>query len=588
MDTMIDADGVTLPDSCTEEMDMIGIGHILDTVPHGPHFDFDLFGVSVIDTDDVTLYDACIDEMDMIGTDHILDAASHGPRFALDMFGAFMHEIDDDDSVTIVTPDVITIEGASDSVDQPLSFDTMSGFVTHFDDVAGGNNNDMSDGKVRVCVDFQDLNKASPKDDFPFPHIDMLVNSTAGHSMLSFMDGFSGYNQILMALEDMGLIDICEPIFRLLRKSQPTIWDDDCQRAFKKIKECLLSSPVLVLPTPRCHLFLYLSVLDIAMGCMLAQLDDSGKERPIYYLNPLRYLFDKPVLIGRLIKWLVLLTEFDIQLVDDDFPNEQFVSVTSIAGWKLYFDSATNQSGFGIDILLISPQGDHIPKSIRLAFSDHHQLTNNIIEYEACITSLETVLNLGVRQLEIHGDSNLVIQQTQTSGGLGMRKNQFADALATLASVIEIPTRVTVQPLLIETKFALAYCCLIRDIKDLDGLPWYHDIYQFLSCGAYPESATIKDRRALRQLAARFVICGKSLYRKSFDGLLLLCLHRASTDRVMREVRVGVCGPHMRGHMLAQKIMRTSDSFPIGVSADSCPLNGPQQWCHLIRAQLVP
>ena len=144
MDTMIDADGVTLPDSCTEEMDMIGVGRILDTVPHGPHFDFDLFGVSVIDTDDVTLYDACTNEMDMIGTGHILDAASHGPRSVLDMFGAFMHEIDDDDSVTIVTPDVITIEGASDSMDPPLSFDTMSGFVTHFDDVAGGNNNDMS------------------------------------------------------------------------------------------------------------------------------------------------------------------------------------------------------------------------------------------------------------------------------------------------------------------------------------------------------------------------------------------------------------------------------------------------------------
>ena len=58
-------------------------------------------------------------------------------------------------------------------------------------------------GKVRVCVDFQDLNKASPKDDFPLPHIDMLVDGTVGHSMLSFMDGFSGYNQILMALEDM-------------------------------------------------------------------------------------------------------------------------------------------------------------------------------------------------------------------------------------------------------------------------------------------------------------------------------------------------------------------------------------------------
>ena len=60
-----------------------------------------------------------------------------------------------------------------------------------------------NDGNVRVCVDFRDFNKVSPKDDFPLPHIDMLIDSTEGHSMLSFMDKFFGYNQILMALEDM-------------------------------------------------------------------------------------------------------------------------------------------------------------------------------------------------------------------------------------------------------------------------------------------------------------------------------------------------------------------------------------------------
>ena len=154
-------------------------------------------------------------------------------------------------------------------------------------------------------------------------------------------------------------------------------------------------------PTPRRPLLLYLSVSDIALGCMLAQLDDSGKERAIYYLSkrmmeyeckylmierlclalvwatkrlrhyvteysillvsrldPLRYLFDRPVLTSRLMRWLILLTEFDIQYVtqklvkgsivadhlasfpvfddrsiDDDFPDEQFVSMTSIIGW---------------------------------------------------------------------------------------------------------------------------------------------------------------------------------------------------------------------------------------------------------------
>ena len=58
------------------------------------------------------------------------------------------------------------------------------------------------DNKVRICIDFRDFNKASLKDVFP-SHINILVDSTASHSILSFMDGFFGYNQILMAPEDM-------------------------------------------------------------------------------------------------------------------------------------------------------------------------------------------------------------------------------------------------------------------------------------------------------------------------------------------------------------------------------------------------
>ena len=54
-------------------------------------------------------------------------------------------------------------------------------------------------GQIRICVDFRDLNKACPKDDFPLPNIDTLVDVTAGHELFSFMDGFSGYNQIKMA-----------------------------------------------------------------------------------------------------------------------------------------------------------------------------------------------------------------------------------------------------------------------------------------------------------------------------------------------------------------------------------------------------
>ena len=59
------------------------------------------------------------------------------------------------------------------------------------------------DGKVRMSMDFRDSNKACPKDDFPLPHINVLVDNTARSTLMSFMDGFSGYNQIKMASKDM-------------------------------------------------------------------------------------------------------------------------------------------------------------------------------------------------------------------------------------------------------------------------------------------------------------------------------------------------------------------------------------------------
>ncbi|RVW49197.1 Transposon Ty3-I Gag-Pol polyprotein [Vitis vinifera] len=583
-----------------------------------------------------------------------------------------------------------------------------------------------NDGKVRVCVDFRDLNKASPKDDFPLPHIDMLVDSTTGHSMLSFIDGFSEYSQVLMALEDMEKTSFiteygtycyrvmpfrlknagatyqraATTLFHDMMHQDVEVYVDDMivksrdkldhlaalERFFGRIrqfrlrlnpKKCtfgvtfgkllgymvsergievdpdkiiaILDMPAprterevrgflgrlqyisrfiarlidifLAPPTPGRPLLLYLSVSDVALGCMLAQLDDPGKDRAIYYLNPLRYLFDRLALVGRLMRWLVLLTEFDIHYVsqksikgsivadhlaslpvsdgraiDDDFPDEDVAAMTSLSGWRMYFDGVANHSGYGIGVLLIFPHGDHIPKSVRLAFSDRHPATNNIVEYEACILGLETALELGIRQMEVFGDSNLVLRQIQGEWKTRDTKlrpyhtylellvgrfddlrythqpraqNQFADALATLASMIDIPANSTVHPLLIESRYALTYCCLIEDTEIDDGLPWYHDIYHFLRLGVYPEAATTKDRRALRQLASRFVICGETLYRRSADGMLLLCLDRASTDRVMREVHAGVYGPHMGGHMLARKIMRTG-YFWLTMEMDCC------------------
>ena len=58
-------------------------------------------------------------------------------------------------------------------------------------------------GKMRVCIDFRDLNKATPKDEYHMSNADLLIDAAAGHKILNFMDGNAGYNQIFMAEEDI-------------------------------------------------------------------------------------------------------------------------------------------------------------------------------------------------------------------------------------------------------------------------------------------------------------------------------------------------------------------------------------------------
>ena len=67
-------------------------------------------------------------------------------------------------------------------------------------------------GQIRCYVDFRNLNKACLKDEFSLPNMDLLIDSTAGNVMFSFMDGFSGYNQIKMAPKDAEKIAFRTPM----------------------------------------------------------------------------------------------------------------------------------------------------------------------------------------------------------------------------------------------------------------------------------------------------------------------------------------------------------------------------------------
>ena len=75
--------------------------------------------------------------------------------------------------------------------------------------------------KWQVCVDFMDLNKACPKDPFPMPKIDQLVNATVSHPQMSFLDAFQGYHQILLALDNQEKTTFVTPIGNYHYKVMP-------------------------------------------------------------------------------------------------------------------------------------------------------------------------------------------------------------------------------------------------------------------------------------------------------------------------------------------------------------------------------
>jgi hypothetical protein len=96
--------------------------------------------------------------------------------------------------------------------------------------------------KIRVCIDFHNLNKATPKDEYPMPIADMLMNNASGHRVVSFLDGNAGYNQIFMAREDMSKMAFrCPGFIGLFEWVVMTFGLKKCQRNISRGYEFDLS-----------------------------------------------------------------------------------------------------------------------------------------------------------------------------------------------------------------------------------------------------------------------------------------------------------------------------------------------------------
>ncbi|GAU10561.1 hypothetical protein TSUD_423630, partial [Trifolium subterraneum] len=277
--------------------------------------------------------------------------------------------------------------------------------------------------------------------------------------------------------------------------------------------------------------------------------------------DPIKYIFEKAALTGRIARWQMLLSEYDIeyhtqkaikgsvladhlahQPVEDyqpikfDFPDEEIMYLKMkdcdepVFGegpdpesqWGLIFDGAVNLYGSGIGAIIVTPKGAHIPFTARLQF----ECTNNIAEYEACIMGIEEAIDLRIKNINIYGDSALVINQikgeweTRHAGLIPYRdyarrlltffnkvelhhiprdENQMADALATLSSMYRVNRRNEIPTISIRCLERPAYVFATEEV--VDDKPWFHDIKMFLQKQEYPPGASNKDRKTLRRLS---------------------------------------------------------------------------------------
>ncbi|XP_070006202.1 uncharacterized protein [Nicotiana sylvestris] len=108
--------------------------------------------------------------------------------------------------------------------------------------------------------------------------------------------------------------------------------------------------------------------------------------------------------------------------------------------------------------------GQYYPIFAKLRFP----CTNNMAEYEACILGLNMAVDMNVQELLVIGDLDLLVHQ-----------NEFADALATLSSMIQHPDKNYIDPILVNIHNHPAYCARIEE--ETDRKPWFHDIKEYLS-----------------------------------------------------------------------------------------------------------
>ncbi|KAK0575737.1 hypothetical protein LWI29_006119 [Acer saccharum] len=354
--------------------------------------------------------------------------------------------------------------------------------------------------------------------------------------------------------------DRCLPFFKALKKGKGVEWNEDCERAFQALKEYLGQAP-------RCY-------------------QNQKREKH---------------LSGRLTKWAIELSEFDVEYLPwtaikaqavADFVAEFTEPSIEVARmmvernkkvfkWQLRVDGSSNTHGSGAGVVVSTPEGDSIECALRFDF----KATNNQAEYEALIAGLKVCTVLGADEVEIFSNSQVVVNQVldkyqardesmitylELAKELLERfkeyrivhvpreENEKADALAKLASAtINIwPKTISMirlrQPSIFKSK----------EVGAVFGErnSWITLIKEYLINDVLPNDPL--EAKRLKYRATRYSVLNGELYKKGYSRALQRCVGPEEAEGILRSIHSGNYGNHAGGVSLAHKTLRQGFYWP--------------------------
>ncbi|GAU46144.1 hypothetical protein TSUD_401460 [Trifolium subterraneum] len=366
------------------------------------------------------------------------------------------------------------------------------------------------------------------------------------------------------------------PLFKLLRKETTFEWTEECEGASNEHSSEAISAVLIretkqgqkpvyfvsrALQGPELR---YLQIEKIALAVIMA-----ARKLRYYFLahsivirtdQPVKQLLARPDMVGRMLKWLLELAEFDISFesrkalkaqVLADFVAEMTTSTTSEKNkWTIFVDGSSNSQGSGADIILENGDGVLIEVSLGLSFPT----TNNQAEYEVFLAGLRLAEDMGAEEIKIFTDSQLVA--SQVSGEYQTKEERLLEYLT-----------------LIKTKLAK-----FKETK-VKHVPREHNARAYvLSKLASTRRKKAGNQSLLQETLTRpsiekavevMHICAindhswmASLYRRGFSIPLLKCVEETRVEFILQEIHEGINGQHIGGRSLARKALRAGYYWP--------------------------